>query len=267
MSAMERGSAPRPAAHGFPVRRALGWALVISLCVAAGTATVAVLSGSFDDTDARVVATSVGFAVLSATAAAGAALRIRSAGSESAIGVVTIALSVASFVLLLIALWVGDDEEGLWRACGTAAVLTLGASHTSVVLRRRGASDAKLVARLVGLSIALGAVLSAMGALPLSGAVDLPFADSYAKVVAVLVIALLLTTALPPVLRRLVVGRERPRPSDPFGSEAGRPALRSPAERLVDEVTAAADRIEELTDAPAVRAECARLRELARSSR
>lgn len=45
------------------VRRVLSWALVGALCVAALTAVAAILSGGFDETDGRVIATSLGFAV------------------------------------------------------------------------------------------------------------------------------------------------------------------------------------------------------------
>ena len=48
------------------------------LCLAALVAVGALLTGSFDDTDWRVVATSLGFSVFTSTTAAGAALRLRS---------------------------------------------------------------------------------------------------------------------------------------------------------------------------------------------
>jgi peptidoglycan/LPS O-acetylase OafA/YrhL len=59
------------------LRRALGWSLVAGLSVAALTAAFAVVDGSFDETDGRVIATSLGFAVFSATGSAGAFLRLR----------------------------------------------------------------------------------------------------------------------------------------------------------------------------------------------
>ena len=41
------------------IRRVLGWVLVGSLCLAALVAIAALLSGSFDDTDWRLIGTSL----------------------------------------------------------------------------------------------------------------------------------------------------------------------------------------------------------------
>ncbi|HWT26193.1 MAG TPA: hypothetical protein VN213_21980, partial [Solirubrobacteraceae bacterium] len=60
-----------PAEQRATVRRALAWALAGGLSVAALVAIGAILTGGFDETDGRVIATSLGFAVFSATAAAG----------------------------------------------------------------------------------------------------------------------------------------------------------------------------------------------------
>lgn len=252
--------------RGVSIRRALGRVLVFSLCVAAFTAAFAIATGSFDEDEVRVVATSLGFAVFSATAAAGGALRLRSTSWERGVGVGTVWVSALAFVLLLAALWLGPDDEDLWRTFGTVGLVTLGASHASVVLGARRATDTEASRRLVAVSIVLGAVDSALGVLPLSGAVEIEDGASYAKVVGVLVVGLLLTTTLPPILRRLVRRPERDGarlPAAPLAIERNsrRP---TPSERMADEVLAIADRIDELAPAPDVRAECARLRELAR---
>jgi hypothetical protein len=59
------------------IRRFAGWALVGGLSVAAAAAVLALLTGSFSDTDVRVILTSIGFAIASATASSGAAARLR----------------------------------------------------------------------------------------------------------------------------------------------------------------------------------------------
>ena len=66
--------------------RLLGWTVVASLCVAAFTAIIAILSGDFDDTDGRVIATSVVFGVSTAVAGSGASLRYRDDGALRALG-------------------------------------------------------------------------------------------------------------------------------------------------------------------------------------
>src|SRR5438093_8731943 len=100
MSVGAMSAAERPS-----IRRPLGWALVVALCVAAATACIAILTGSFDDTDARVIGTSLGFAVFSSTAAAGAGARLHGRGPAHVVGLVTVIASAIAFVLLVAAVW------------------------------------------------------------------------------------------------------------------------------------------------------------------
>jgi hypothetical protein len=99
-------------AEAASIRRFAGWALVAGLSLAAATAIVALLAGSFDETELRVVLTSIGFAVCSSTGSSGATLRLRSDGNLRALATATLALSVAAFLLLLAGLWTYMDEWG-----------------------------------------------------------------------------------------------------------------------------------------------------------
>src|SRR3954454_18402150 len=103
------------------LRAAAGWAFVAGLCVAALVAIVALLNGSFDDDDLRVVGTSLGFSVFSSTGAAGSSLRRRPDTWQWAFGTATMASAVAAFGLLLLVLW-GD---GSWRAFGVAGLVAV----------------------------------------------------------------------------------------------------------------------------------------------
>ncbi|MCA1682718.1 MAG: hypothetical protein LC685_01765 [Actinobacteria bacterium] len=254
------------------VRRVLSWALVAALCVAALTAIGAILSGDFDETDGRVIATSLGFAVFSATAASGASLRFREAERLRMLGLATMALSGISFVLLVVALWSDGDDEA-WRWFGSAALAALACSHGSLVSGALRPSDTAAVRALAIASIGLGVIDSFFGILALSGAVD-DVGDGFGQLMAVLVVLLLLSTALPPILRRL----QRPAVA-PAKNEAGEAPtatqLPTPSRRgsapppLAAEVLAAADRIEALNGDPGnrtpdIRRECERLRQLAR---
>ena len=100
------------------IRQTLGWALVAALTVAALTAIGALVGGSFDDTDWRVLGTSLGFALFSATGACGslspAAARQRLFAADwgrHRCRHRSWALRARSFG----ALWIDDDAEGLWR--------------------------------------------------------------------------------------------------------------------------------------------------------
>lgn len=253
------------------IRRILSWALVAALCVAALTAIGAILSGDFDETDGRVIATSLGFAIFSATAASGASLRFRGSENLRTLGLATVALAAVSFLLLVVALW-SDGDDQAWRWFGCTALAALACSHASLVSGALRISDTPAMRALAAASVVLGIIDSFFGILAISGAVD-DVEEGFGQLMAVLVILLLLTTALPPILRRLQ------RPAGAVSSPAGRASTAakpttpsSPAVAaglLVVEVLAAADRIEALNRdagnrAPEIRRECERLRELAR---
>ena len=146
------------------LRRSLGWALVGGLTIAAVTASVALVSGSFDDDDWRVIGTSLGFAVFTAVGAAGVSLRLSGGGRERLLGGVTAAL-----------------------AC----------SHASLVTNARRPTDSDAVSALVTISIGLAAIDAVAGILPLAEVVE-DVEEGVVEVIGVLVVGLL----LPPRSRR-----------------------------------------------------------------
>ena len=135
-----RRRATTPSGAGSPAGRSSA-----GLCLAALVAVGALLTGSFDDTDWRVVATSLGFSVFTSTTAAGAALRLRAAARARALGGAAVVTSVAAYVLLVAALWI-EDAEGLWRAFGIAGLGALWSSHASLVVRALRPADPPLAA-------------------------------------------------------------------------------------------------------------------------
>ena len=163
-----------PAADRDPIslRRAAGWSLVGGLCLAAAVAVLAVLTGSFDDTDWRVIASSLGFSVFSAAAAAGAAVRLRPAPWAGPLGGACIAASAAAYGLLLGGLWVATGADVLWRAFGVAALAALWTAHAALVLRARRPDDGVLVRRLATVSIVSLGVEAVAGELALLGLLD-----------------------------------------------------------------------------------------------
>jgi len=80
-----------------PIGRAVTRAIVAALCVAAGMACIALLRGDFDETDWKVIATSLLFALVSAMAGAGLAVR----PSHPELGSATFGASLAAFVLAI----------------------------------------------------------------------------------------------------------------------------------------------------------------------
>jgi hypothetical protein len=167
-------------------------------------------------------------------------------------------MSGLAFVLLAVGLWTNIDDWGseeVWRAFGVTGLLGIAGSHACVVLGARRPSDSDFTTALVFASLALAVFDTLAGILPISGLAEEVGGDT-AQLLAATLVLLVLTSVLPPILRR-----------------TQRPAERAPAtemERFAGEVEALADRIDELNRgpshrAPEIRREVERLRDLARS--
>lgn len=246
------------------IRRFAGWSLVIGLSVAAAAAVLALLTGRFDDTDTRVILTSVGFAVASATGSTGAAARLRPSEGLQLLGTATILASVAAFALLVLGLWTGMDEwgdENIWRAFGCVAVLGIAGSHACVMLGalRRGDSDLVRLLTLSSIGLAVFDTLAVI--LPLAQLVD-DVDEPWPRIFGAALVALVLTSVLPPILRRMQPAA-RPEPS-------ANGSANQADDFLASAVIQIADRIDALNSDPGnraleIRAEVNRLRNLAQS--
>ena len=231
------------------LRRAVGWSLVGGLCVAAVCAIVALLSGSFDETDGRVVGMSLGFSVFTSTAGAGLALRLARGGWARVLGEATAAVSVIAFALLALSLWIADAG---WRAFGIAALAALWGSHASLVLRAQRSSDTRAVRRLGATSIVTLGIDTTVGMAAIAELLPERAESGYVRLLAALFVLTLLCTALAPLLRRLA-------PDAPATTSAV-----DPSRSLADELSRLADRLDGMELPMAARLEVARLRALAR---
>src|SRR3954464_14495168 len=93
--------APRPRPRGL-----LLYVLAASLTVAAIAGITAITSGSLGTDHLRVLGTSLGFAVFSATSAAGSAARRDGRGTAALlVGIITVVLSTISLISLVSVLW------------------------------------------------------------------------------------------------------------------------------------------------------------------
>ena len=244
------------------IRRFAGRALVGGLSLAAAVAVLAVLVGSFGDTELRVILSSIGFAIASATGSAGATARLRPSERLQLLGGATLLSSVIAFALLMGVLWSEDwGSEGLARAFGCFAVAGLGGAHACVMLgglrrgtaRRCGASPAA--------SVTLGAIDTVAVILPLAALVD-DVGEATGRLFGASVVLLVLTTVLPPILRRT-----QPAPSAAAADNGKRDAS---DDFLASAVVKIADRLDLLNSdpgnrSPEIRAEVERLRKLAQS--
>jgi hypothetical protein len=234
------------------IGRAVLRILIAALCLAAIVASIALLRGDFSDTDWKVIATSTLFAVASSMAAAGLAVRER----LPALGALTVAAVALSFVLVTVGMWAEIDGGTFWRITGCVSIVAIEAAHVAFVLSRLRASDAPLVMTVTRVAVGLAVISGAMGVAPLTGVLSTEGDYTlYGEILGVVLVGQLLTTALAPLLRRLDAGAERPAVDVPH-----------PEPSLAHELVAVAERLERLGADPQLRAECERLRRLARTA-
>ena len=244
------------------IRRFAGIALVTGLSCAALAAVIALLTGSFSDGDVRVILTSMGFAVASATGSAGAAARLRPSNGLWLLGTLTFLASVIAFALLLAGLWTDMDrwgDESVWRAFGCVAVLGVAGSHACVMLGALRRSDTEAIRLLTLSSIGLSAFDTLAVILPLLELVD-EVGETWARIFGATLVLLILTSLLPPILRRIQAPARQP--------SAGSDGTGPEDEFLATAVIRIADRIDVLNSdpgnrAPEIHAEVRRLRRLA----
>jgi hypothetical protein len=244
------------------IRRFAGRALVGGLSLAAAVAVVALLAGSFDETELRVVLSSISFGVASAMGSAGASARLRPSEGERLLGTCTLIASAVAFALVLALIWSDDGgSDTVARAFGTFAVVAFAGAHACVVLGAARRSDGPAIQRLTRASVALVAIDTVGVILPITGLVD-DVGEASARLFGASLVLLVLTTVLPPILRRM----------QPAGAAAADSNGNQAAgdEFLASAVVRIADRIDVLNSdpgnrAPEIRAEVDRLRRLAKS--
>jgi len=233
------------------LRSLVSRALVGGLCVSGAVAVIALLSGSFDEIHWRVVGTSLGFSVFTCTAAAGAGLRTRSDERLRALGLATIAASIAALVTLIGGLWI-DDVDWLWRAFGVTGLAALWTSHASLMLGALRPADSSTVRRLSQVSAFTLGIETFAGV----GAILGMDVGEGINVLAALIVVTVVTTVLAPLLRRMGSATT---PS-PAATAVGR------GSGFAAEVAESAQRLS-LMDLPAqARAEVDHLRRLARDA-
>jgi hypothetical protein len=247
------------------IRAFAGRALVGGLCVAAAMALLALLTGSFDHTDQNVIATSLGFAAASATGSSGATARLRPSESLRLLGGGTVLASVVAFVLLLGALWTDAGRYGsedIWRAFGCAGVLALAGGHACLMLGWRRERDTEAIALLTTASIALAAIDTLSVVLPLTELID-DVDEGWARFFGSTLVLLVLTSVLPPILRRMQGAPARAPAAANGASDAGPEFFATAVVRIADKIDAL--NADPGNRSPEIRAELSRLRSLAQS--
>jgi Ferritin-like domain len=240
-------------------------ALAAGLSLAALIAVAAILTHSFDATDGRLIVTSLSFSFFTALGGAGVGAR-QMTGPIRNLGSATLLAAGVSFVLLMMGLWSEAAEGEFWRAWAILVLLTLAASHACLVLTSRRRSDPPLIVALTATSVVASSFDAMLGALAISGLAD-HVDGNFVRLLTVLVIVMLLTTVLPPILRR-IPSRERSHATGLPVSPV--PASMPPLDEEAEDLLAIACRLEALAPstgelARAITREAAHLRSLAQN--
>jgi hypothetical protein len=188
-------------------KRLFALALVISLSASGFLAILILLFGNFDDTSARILATTGLIGLLSLLALPAGVLLDR--GRSQSLAWILIALALVTFVVALTLVWGDSNGESGWKAAGTLALFTGACSQTAATTSRRRETDTSGV-RLLYRGSVVGAFLAAtISMIAIWQEIE---GDGYYRGLGAVVVADLLTVLLQPAVRRMA-GRSSP-PSD-----------------------------------------------------
>jgi cell division protein FtsW (lipid II flippase) len=194
-----------PLSRSSFVRRAAA-VFGVALCVAAGIAIYALVTGHLDATGGRTLASTFMAALCALTALAGATLLER-ADARRWLGLATIALSATEFALAVAVIWtdavsIDAANEGLLQALGATSVLLPAFVHAGLMLGRLRPGDGRLIRGLTAAALGLSMLPAVLVAGGLALAVGSPGAGAWRLLGVDLVLAIL-STLLVPIVRRL----------------------------------------------------------------
>lgn len=178
-------------------KRLFARALVVSLSASGLIAIGILVFGEFDDTSARILATTALTGLFSLLSLPAGVLIDR--GRALPLAWILVALAAASFLVALTLVWGDiDDDEG-WKTALTLTLFTGACSQTAATTSRRRETDTIGVDLLYVASIAGAFLVACMSTVAAWGEID----DSgYYRGLGALVVATLLTVLLQPAVRR-----------------------------------------------------------------
>jgi hypothetical protein len=179
--------------------------LIAAITSLAGTAAIAIavlLLGDFDETEARILATTLGISVASLLALPGAILLEQ--GRDAALAWLTVGFACAAFVLFEITIWNAWDNETAWKLTGSAAAAAAASTQISAMTTRLHATDRRAVRGAYVAAVWLAAILAGMVVLAVWTEID---STTYYRALGALVVLNVFLSLVQPLLRRL---REEP---------------------------------------------------------
>jgi hypothetical protein len=188
-------------------RRFLLLSVVTALSVTALIAILALLAGSFGDTEGKILATTGGFALASLFAMRGTILL--DLGRHRRLGWSVIVLSAVAFLLLLTAVWIDDwgDSELTWKALAITAGFAGALGQIATSLARRRPTDPPSLRPILWAAGACALTVEAMIAF---AAIDEVSDSGYYRLLGAIFVLDIFLVALESVIRRLGARPEVP---------------------------------------------------------
>jgi hypothetical protein len=220
-------------------KRLFGLTLVVALCTSAVIAIAILLFGEFDDTTARILATTGLIGLYSLLSLPGGVLLDQ--GRYAGLAWVVIALAATGFVLAMALVWGDVDSETTWRLAGSVTAFTGACSQTATATSRRRDTDSPGVRLLYALSNGVVFLLAAMIVAAIWEEID---DEAYYRFLGAVAVGNVLLVLLQPVLRRLG-GRPAPPRKERARGDTFRLVFKLkgiPAQRAVDEAVKALER-------------------------
>ena len=188
------------------LRRLLLVGMVSALSLTALFAIFALLTGSFDETQVRILATTGGCGLASLLAMPGT--RLLEQGQHGGLGRLVVLLAALTLLVELWAVWIDTESDVSWRSLAVALSFTIALAQIAGSLARRRPSDPDSVA-LLGLAAGVCALVLAL--LVSIAALAKVGESGYYRLLGVVAVLDLLLVALQGAVRRF--GAPSPAPS------------------------------------------------------
>jgi hypothetical protein len=234
------------------LRRLVLVATVSALSLTALFAIFALLTGSFDETQVRILATTGGFGLASLLATPGT--RLLDQDWYVGLGQAVVGLAALSFVVELWSVWLDSNGDVSWRSFVVVVACTVALAQIANSLARRRPSDPEAI-RLLALGAGVCAIVLA-GLVAIAAIAKVDDSGYYRFLGAVGVLDVLLAF-LQPVVRRFgtPVAPSRSAPGFVLVLADGRRVRREASARDIPDVVAAALRDHERRGEPVRRVE------------
>jgi hypothetical protein len=170
-----------------------------ALAACAFAAIIWIVTGNTDDFGLRIFGTSATVALFTILSLSGAALFDRKL--MPALGATSVGSGLASMSLLIIAIWNGGFETGLWRLTGVVSVVAFAAAQLSILRLITGFNRPNTFRAFIATAIVT--TLLALIAIVLIVATPSELSDSFWRMVGVLVVLDVFGFCAIPIVRLL----------------------------------------------------------------